>query len=144
MKINGGQPVLIRHFSENLPIDYLTISNLWKIIFWLNLQWSRCVAESVGEMAKSPTHRPHSAHTVTYPLKNRPHIAHTIKNAHTPPTPSTCGKKQNILGKNVFGIIWTSYSGRGTCGMYGMDIQRNIFQNHKVPVSLQWFPIDKF
>ena len=102
MKINGGQPVLIRHFSENLPIDYLTISNLWKIIFWLNLQWSRCVAESVGEMAKSPTHRPHSAHTVKYPLKNRPHIAHTIKNAHTPPTPSTCGKKRNILGKNVF------------------------------------------
>ena len=59
--------------------------------------------------------------------------------------PSHMWPKMKILRKKwFFGIIWTSYSVRGTCGMHGMDMQRNFFPNQKVPVSLQWFPIDKF
>ena len=54
-------------------------------------------------------------------------------------------QKMKLLQKKCFfGIIWTSYSGRGTCGMYGIDIQRNIFRNLKVPVSLVCFEIEKF
>ena len=63
--------------------------------------------------------------------RSSPPLAHVAKNEIT-------------SKKMVFGIIWTSYSGRGTCGMYGMDIQRNIFRNQYVPLSLVCFEIEKF
>ena len=58
-------------------------------------------------------------------------LAHVAENEITPE-------------KMVYGIFWTSKLGRGTCGMDGMEIQNFFFQNHKVPVSLQWFHMEKF
>lgn len=48
------------------------------------------------------------------------------------------------LKKIVFAIFGTSYLGRGTCGLHGMDIHQNIFQNKKVAVSQLCFEIEKF